>query len=261
MRSVFKFRLELRIHKSGLDRRVAYQKLWWKRKEKDAFIRGPLRGLYEVYTRSVYMVCPGARHELLKRDCSTWAGTCCENNEQLKHEKKSQLLILSPNGIPARQTFWELNRRTFHHLLYLHLFSIHSHCFCSFTSGIVFLHFAFMFLLLVFMSIHFNCMSFYFDDPRSGMYNPMSVKRILNAKGTTFTWMFFYKGTAVFYTTGTVFNICLYNTPKYACLRGTGIEKRPRPCLFLWKTNQVPKSDGCRTAFRWSTLQSPCPNG
>ena len=51
--------------------------------EKDAFIRGPLRGLYEVNTRSVYMVCPGARHELLKRDCSTWAGTCCENNEQL----------------------------------------------------------------------------------------------------------------------------------------------------------------------------------
>ena len=184
MRSVFKFRLELRIHKSGLDRRVAYQKLWWKRMQL-------YEERYEVYTRSVHMVCPGARHELLKRDCSTWAGTCCENNEQLKHEKKSQLLILSPNGTPARQTFWELNRRTFHHLLYLHLFSIHSHCFCSFTSGIVFLHFAFMFLLLVFMSFHFNCMSFYFDDPRSGMYNPMSVKRILNAKGTTFTWMFF----------------------------------------------------------------------
>jgi len=29
MRSVFQFILELRIHKSGLDRRVAYQKLWW----------------------------------------------------------------------------------------------------------------------------------------------------------------------------------------------------------------------------------------
>ena len=38
----------------------------------------------------------------------------------------SQLLILSSNGTPARQTFWELNRRNFHHLLYLHLFSIHS---------------------------------------------------------------------------------------------------------------------------------------
>ena len=36
-----------------------------------------------------YMVCPGARHELLKRDCSTWASTCCENNEQLKHENIS----------------------------------------------------------------------------------------------------------------------------------------------------------------------------
>ena len=34
----------------------------------------------------------------------------------------SQLLILSPNGTPARQTFWELNRHTFHHLLYLHYF-------------------------------------------------------------------------------------------------------------------------------------------
>ena len=44
---------------------------------------------YEVYTRSVYTVCPGARHELLQRDCSTWAGTCCENNEQLKHENIS----------------------------------------------------------------------------------------------------------------------------------------------------------------------------
>ena len=44
--------------------------------EKDAFIRGPLRGLYQVNTRSIYMACPGARHELLKRDCPTWAGTC-----------------------------------------------------------------------------------------------------------------------------------------------------------------------------------------
>ena len=70
----------------------------------------------------------------------------------------------------------------------LALFSFHSHCFCSFS--IYFLHFAFMFLLLVFMSFHFNCMSFHFDDPRSGMFNPMSVKRILNAKGTAFTWMF-----------------------------------------------------------------------
>ena len=42
--------------------------------DKGAFIRGPIRGLYEVNTRSAYMVCPGARHELLKRDCSTWAG-------------------------------------------------------------------------------------------------------------------------------------------------------------------------------------------
>ena len=48
-----------------------------------------------------------------------------------------------------------------------------------------------MFLLLVFMSFHFNCMSFHFDDPRSSMYNPMSVKRILNAKGTAFTWLLF----------------------------------------------------------------------
>ena len=35
------------------------------------------------------------------------------------------------------------------------------------ASSIYFLHFAFMFLLLVFMSIHFNCMSFHFGDPRS----------------------------------------------------------------------------------------------
>ena len=42
--------------------------------DKGAFIRGPIRGLDEVNTRSAYMVCPRARHELLKRDCSTWAG-------------------------------------------------------------------------------------------------------------------------------------------------------------------------------------------
>ena len=51
------------------------------------------------------------------------------------------------------------------------------------------IHFAFMFLLLVFMSFHFTCTSFHFDDPRSSMFSPMSVKRILNAEGTAFTWM------------------------------------------------------------------------
>ena len=34
----------------------------------------------------------------------------------------SALLILSPNGTPARQTFLVLNRHTFHHLQYLHYF-------------------------------------------------------------------------------------------------------------------------------------------
>ena len=48
-----------------------------------------------------------------------------------------------------------------------------------------------MFLLVVFTSFHFNCMSFHFDDPRSDTYNPMSVKRILNTKGTAFTWLLF----------------------------------------------------------------------
>ena len=103
----------------------------------------------------------------------------------------SQLLILSPNGTLARQTFWELNRHTFHILsppIVPALFSIHSHCF---SFSIYFLHFVFMFLLLVFMSFHFNCISFHFDDPRSSMYNPMSLKRILNAKGTAFTWLLF----------------------------------------------------------------------
>ena len=41
----------------------------------------------------------------------------------------------------------------------------------------------------------------------------MSVKRILNAKGTAFIRLHlnaFYKGTALFDATGTVFNICLY---------------------------------------------------
>ena len=46
-----------------------------------------------------------------------------------------------------------------------------------------------MFLLFVFMSFHFTCTSFHFDDPRSSMFSPMSVKRILNAEGTAFTWM------------------------------------------------------------------------
>ena len=118
--------------------------------DKGAFIRGPIRGLYEVNTRSAYMVCPGARHELLLRDCSTWAGTCCENNEQLKHEKKSQLLILSPNGIPARQTFWELNRHTFHHLLYLHYFP--------------FIRIAFVHLAFISFILH-SCFCFLYSCP------------------------------------------------------------------------------------------------
>ena len=62
--------------------------------EKDAFIRGPLRGLYEV---SLYtgMVCPGARHELLKRDCSRIAPlelalvVKTMSSEQLKRENIS----------------------------------------------------------------------------------------------------------------------------------------------------------------------------
>ena len=90
--------------------------------EKDAFIRGPLRGLYEVNARSVYMVCPGARHEVLKRDCSNWAGTCCENSGQLKHENISATDSFSQRNSGCRQTFWELNRHTFHHLLHLHYF-------------------------------------------------------------------------------------------------------------------------------------------
>ena len=118
--------------------------------EKDAFIRGPLRGLYEVNTRPVYMVCPRARHELLKRDCPTWAGTCCENNEQLKHENISATDILSPNGTPARQTFLELNRHTFHHLLYLHYFP--------------FLRIAFVHLAFISFILH-SCFCFLYSCP------------------------------------------------------------------------------------------------
>ena len=38
------------------------------------YTRSDTRSLYEVNTRSAYMVCPGARHELLKRDCSSSGG-------------------------------------------------------------------------------------------------------------------------------------------------------------------------------------------
>ena len=118
---------------------VAYQKLWWK----GVFLRGRIRSLYEVNTRSAYMVCP----------CTYWD---------------------------------ECNRHTFHHLLYLHYFSF---------IRIAFVHLAFISFILhscfcfVFMSFQFNFMSFDFDDPRSGMFNLMSVQSILNPKGTAFTWM------------------------------------------------------------------------
>ena len=124
------------------------------------------------------MVCPGARRELLKRDCSTWAAKTWEYLSYwffLPTELWLGRAIGNWTGTPFTT--------------YCTCITIHSHCFCSFS--IYFLHVAFMFLLVVFMSFHFNCMSFHVDDPRSGMYNPMSIKRILNAKGTAFTWLLF----------------------------------------------------------------------
>ena len=122
---------------------------------------------------------------------------------------------------------WSLcNKRTFHHLLYLHyfiLFSVHSHCFCSI--GIYFLHVAFMILLLVFMSFHFNFKSFHFDDPRSGMFNPMSVKRILNAKGTAFTWMLSTREQLYFIT--------LVPSSTSACTQN----KSSKSCFFFFSCN------------------------
>ena len=110
---------------------------------------GPIRGLYEVNTRSIWMVCP--------RDGLPWA-----SEARLLHWSWHYWFFL-PHLLV-------LNRHISHHLLYLH-------------------YLPFMFLLLVFMSFHFTCTSFHFDDPRSSMFSPMSVKRILNAEGTAFTWM------------------------------------------------------------------------
>ena len=116
------------------------------------------------------------------------------------------LLILSPNGALARQTFWEIVPAPFEqaHLsrpTVLAFFSIHSICFCSFTMYV--LHFAFMFVASCIHVLSSTCVSFHFHDPRSGMFSPMSVKRILNAEGTAFTWMLSTREQLYFFTTGT----------------------------------------------------------
>jgi len=121
----------------------------------------------------------------------------------------------------------------------LALFSIHSHCFCSFS--IYFLHFAFMFLLLVFMSFHFNCMSFHFDDPRSGMYNPVSVKRILNAKGTAFT--------ALLFTRERLYFIPPVPSSTSACIT----------CKYQSKREQDPNREVFTSGFHQRKPQSPDP--
>ena len=72
--------------------------------DKGAFIRGPIRGLYEVNTRSAYMVCPGARHELLKRDCSTWAGNSSGGGSSSSRRKQQQAAASSSQQQPHAAT-------------------------------------------------------------------------------------------------------------------------------------------------------------
>ena len=83
------------------------------------------------------------------------------------------------------------------------------------------IHFALMFLLLVFMSFHFTCTSFHFDDPRSSMFSPMSVKRILNAEGTAFTWMLSTREQFYFIPpVPTSTSACTNDPEKWSCLVG-----------------------------------------
>ena len=100
-----------------------------------------------------------------------------------------------------------------------------------------------MFLLLVFMSFHFNCMSFHFDDPRSGMYNPMSVKRILNAKGTAFTALLFTRERLYFIPlVPSSTSACI--TCKYQSIK-TGAGSEPRS-LYQWISSE-------KTTVSWSS--------
>ena len=113
--------------------------------------------LCELYTRSIRgqherFVHEMACHELLKQDCYTGAGTTDSFSVGPTCIEQAHL---SPPSVLA-------------------LFSI---------------HFAFMFFVLVFMCFQITCTSFHFDDPRSSIFIPMSVKRRLNAEGTAFTWM------------------------------------------------------------------------
>ena len=110
--SVFIFRLELRIRKSSLDRRVAYQKLWWKRVHVYEVRYDASTRSIRMELRMVWFVQELACHELLKQDCYTGAGTTW---------------FFPPTELWLGRLFGKssphfLNRHTFHDLLYLHFF-------------------------------------------------------------------------------------------------------------------------------------------
>ena len=151
--------------------------------EKGACIRGPIRGLYQVNTNGVTsgLVCPGAslpwtsEARLLHWSWHYWFFPPKELWRGRLFGKSSQHL---------------LNRHTFHDLLYLHFF--HSFALLLFIYHVCpsfCIHVLSMFLASCIHVLSSTCVSFHFHDPRSGMFSPMTVKRILNSEGTAFTWM------------------------------------------------------------------------
>ena len=114
---------------------------------------------YEVYTRSAYMVCPGARHELAMSFGSEIAPLelAAEEEEQQQEEAAASSSKQQPAFAPLKE--WSnlsfKNQRD----TQIELFSGTRPPDTTFTSWYD------LALALV-------------DDPRSGMLNPMSVKHI-----------------------------------------------------------------------------------
>ena len=115
---------------------------------------GPIRGLYEVNTRSIWMVCP--------RDGLPWA-----SEARLLHWSWHYWFFL-PHLLV-------LNRHISHHLLYLRYFPFILHSCSCFLYSCPFILLARLSILMI--------------QGLACLFSPMSVKRILNAEGTAFTWM------------------------------------------------------------------------
>ena len=108
------------------------------------------------------------------------------------------------------------------------------------------------FLFVVFMSVHFIRMHFHVYDPRSCIFNPMSVKGMVDTKGAAFTLIRSKRERICI--ANTVRNICLYRLQRWVC-------KAQSVVLFLYNSagNGPPTCLPAKESYAWSSIKKGVP--